>query len=374
MSRIARVEARSVRVPLPQRTGFSGRSVDDRWYTLVRVIGGDGSTGIGFCYAGSDAGMVSTMAVRELFAPVAVGADPHATAGLWERMYRLALLHGRAGSVMRALSAVDIALWDLNARTAGLPLHAYLGGLGADGVSAYASGGYYLEGKGVDGLAAEVRRYVDMGFEAVKIKVGRVPIGQDDERIEAARDVLGPGGLLMLDANNAWRDVTEALAALRVWERHDPYWIEEPFSPDDVVNHARLARRTPVLVATGEIEAGRWRHLDLLQHDAAAILQTDAAVCGGITEFMRIAHLADAFGVPMAPHWFHDLHVHLVAAVTNGAWVEFFPGEDVFNFRRLIDRQLEVIPPGRVAVPSAPGLSFDFDDVVVDRHAVDGWS
>ena len=157
-----------------------------------------------------------------------------------------------------------------------------------------------------------------------------------------------------------------------MWEASDPYWIEEPFSPDDVTSHARLAAQTPILVATGEIEAGRWRHLELLRSSAAAILQTDAAVCGGITEFLRIAHLADAFGVPIAPHWFHDLHVHLVAAISNGSWVEFFPDADVLNFRLLLDRQLEV-HDGLVTLPTGPGLGFDFDATAVDRFAVDGW-
>jgi L-alanine-DL-glutamate epimerase-like enolase superfamily enzyme len=289
-------------------------------------------------------------------------------------MYRQSILHGRAGSVMRALSAVDIALWDLNARRAGLPLHLYLGGTGMATVPAYASGGYYLEDKGVEGLMAEVESYVEMGFDAVKIKVGRTSINEDNDRIAGARSVLGADRLLMLDANNAWSHVTEAIHAIRMWEEHDPYWIEEPFSPDDIAAHAELASRTPVLVATGEIEAGRWRHRDLLEAGAAAILQTDAAVCGGITEFMRIAHMADAFGVPMAPHWFHDLHVQLVAAIGNGAWVEFFPGADVFNFRQLIDRQLEVVPRCSLLVPSDPGLAFDFDESAVDANAVDGWS
>jgi L-alanine-DL-glutamate epimerase-like enolase superfamily enzyme len=338
------------------------------------VVDVDGATGIGFCYAGSDAGSIPATAVRDLFAPLVAGRISHQTVGLWDEMYRLALLHGRTGSVMRALSAVDIALWDLNSRLAGLPLAHLLGADRIESVNAYASGGYYREGKGVPGLVAEIESYVAAGFDAVKIKVGRSSVAEDAERIAAVRAVLGPDRLLMLDANNAWRDLADAVRAMRAWERYDPYWIEEPFSPDDLVNHSRLAERTPVMVATGEIEAGRWRHLELLRSSAAAILQSDAGVCGGITEFMRIAHLADAFGVPMAPHWFHDLHVHLVAAIGNGAWVEYFPGDDVFNFRALIDRQLEVLPGGMVAVPTALGLGFGFSDDIVDRHAVDGWS
>ena len=369
---IESVAARSIRIPLAHVTSFSSRAVAERWYTLVRIVDRDGCAGIGFCYSGSDAGRLTTEAVRELLAGIVIGRGSTETSGLWQRMYDAALLHGRTGSVMRGLSAIDIALWDLNSRSVGRPLWQYLGAHTVDPVPAYASGGYYLDGKDVDGLAAEVERYVAAGFGAVKIKVGRLSVAEDARRIAAARAALGAERLLMLDANNAWRDVPAARAALRVWEASDPYWIEEPFSPDDVTSHARLAAQTPILVATGEIEAGRWRHLELLRSSAAAILQTDAAVCGGITEFLRIAHLADAFGVPIAPHWFHDLHVHLVAAISNGSWVEFFPDADVLNFRLLLDRQLEV-HDGLVTLPTGPGLGFDFDATAVDRFAVDGW-
>lgn len=372
MSIIEGVAARTVRVPLTRPASFSGRSVQERWYTLVTVTDGDGASGIGFCYGGSDAGGLATAAVRNLFAPRLTGREANQTVGLWDELYQHALLQGRTGSVMRALSAVDTALWDLNARRAGLPLSQYLGAASLETVPAYASGGYYLDGKSIDDLAAEVEGYVADGFDAVKIKVGRVPIGEDAKRIAAARSVLGGDRLLMLDANNAWRDPASALRAMRAWEEFDPLWIEEPFSPDDIVNHARLAERTPVAVATGEIEAGRWRSLDLLRSGAVSILQSDAAVCGGITEFMRIAHLADAFGVPVAPHWFHHLHMHLVAAASNGIWVEYFPDADIFNFRTLVEPQ-PVVGGGRLTLPDAPGLGFDFAADAVSRHAVDDW-
>jgi L-alanine-DL-glutamate epimerase-like enolase superfamily enzyme len=274
---------------------------------------------------------------------------------------------------MRAISALDIALWDLNARRAELPLWRYLGSQTADSVPAYASGGYYLEGKGLDGLAEEVESYVADGFGAVKIKVGRVSPREDAGRIGVAREVLGPDGILMLDANNAWKDVPTALRALRMWEEFDPYWIEEPFSPDDIASHARLSLQTPITVATGEIEAGRWRHFELLSKSAAAILQSDAAVCGGVTEFLRIAHVADAFGVPMAPHWFHDLHAHLVAAIANGMWVEVFPDAKVLNFRLLVDVQSE-IRDGRILLSDRPGLGFGLVESQVDAFAVEGWA
>jgi L-alanine-DL-glutamate epimerase-like enolase superfamily enzyme len=159
---------------------------------------------------------------------------------------------------------------------------------------------------------------------------------------------------------------------MALWEAYDPYWIEEPFSPDEIDLHARLAERTPVLVATGEIEYGRWRHQELLEKQAAAILQTDAAVCGGVTEFRRIAAMASGFGVTVCPHWFHDLHVHLVAATPNARFVEHFGDDQVLNFRNLIDRQLTV-KDGRLDLPTEPGLGFDLLDDVVDAHAVDAW-
>ena len=372
MTKIATVEARTVRIPLDAPTGFSSRLVHDRFYTLVRVTGDDGVRGIGFCYPGHAAGSLVTTAVRELLAPVYVGQDTHRVEGLWEAAYQESLLHGRAGSVIRALSAIDISLWDRNARAADLPLYKFLGGAADGVVDAYASGGYYLEGKGPEGLAAEMRGYVDAGFRAVKMKIGRLDPHEDEQRLAAVREEVGPEVVVMLDANNVWRDLPAALRALARWEPYDPYWIEEPFSPDDIDAHARLATSTRVLVATGEIEAGRWRHKELLDKEAAAILQTDAAVCGGVTEFRRIAATAASYGVPLCPHWFHDLHAQLVAATPNARMVEFFPDDAVLNFRNVVDRQLEV-RDGALVLPTEPGLGFDFDEDVVARSSERGW-
>lgn len=374
MRKIASVEARTVIIPTKHPTAFSTRKVTERHYMLVRVRDTDGAQGIGFCYVGNAGGVIASTAVRSLLAPIVVGDDPTRVRGLWEDLYAHALLHGRTGSVMRAISALDIAIWDLNARSLDLPLWQHLGHVTALTVPAYASGGYYLPGKGPAELADEARRYLDLGFEAVKIKVGRIAPAADAERIAEVRQAIGPDTLLMLDANNAWQDTPSALQALRKWEAYDPYWIEEPFGPDDIDNHARLAQSTPITVATGEIEAGRWRHKALLDGGAAAILQTDAAVCGGITEFQRIAALADSYGVAMCPHWFHDLHVHLVASIANAQFVEFFPDDAVLNFRRLLTQQLSIAEGGRLRLPDGPGLGFDLDAEAVEKYALDDWA
>jgi L-alanine-DL-glutamate epimerase-like enolase superfamily enzyme len=372
MARIQSIEARTISIPLPAVTAFATRKVAARHFTLVRLRTDDGVEGIGFCYVGSAAGKIATLAVRELLAPVLIGQDPYQVERLWESMYQESLLHGRSGSVMRAISALDIALWDRNARAAGLPLYRFLGCARTEKVPAYASGGYYLEGKTPAMLADEMRGYVEAGYRAVKMKVGRLDPAQEEERIDAVRNAIGPDVLLMLDANNAWRDLPTALEYMRCYEPYEPYWIEEPFSPDDIDNHARLAQRTTVTIATGEIEAGRWRFKELLEKEAAAILQTDAAVCGGITEFRRIAQTAASYGVTLCPHWWHDLHAHLVAATPNASYVEFFPDDRVFNFRRIIDRQLE-FRDGGLVLPTTPGLGFNFVEAEVSRYALDEW-
>ncbi len=359
MTKITAVRSHMLRIPLDHPTSFSNRTVYHRDHPVVVVECDDGQQGIGFCYAGNSNGQLVTSAVDHLFAPLLIGEDPFRVEGLWARMYQESLLHGRAGSTMRALSMLDIALWDHNARAAALPLYQLLGSFHEDTVPAYASGGYYLEGKGHEGLQQELVGYLEMGFDAVKIKVGRLSVREEASRMQAAREAVGDDIHIMLDANNAWSNLEDALRYMSAYEPSNPYWIEEPFSPDAINLHAKLAQRTGVPVATGEIEVGRWRFKDLMDQDAAMILQPDAAVLGGVTEFRRIAQTAASYGVSICPHWFHDLHRHLVAASPNATYVEFFPDDQVHNFRNLIDRQTEV-RDGRLVLPEQPGLGFEF--------------
>ncbi len=353
-------------VPLDRVTSFSTRTVSSRHYGLVKVRSRDGHEGIGFCYVGSRAGGILKSAVELLLGPLLIGQESLRTEGLWQLLYQEALLQGRAGTVMRGVSILDTALWDLNARSAGLPLHDYLGSNERESVPAYASGGYYLDGKSPADLGKELAGYVAQGFRAVKMKTGRLSPAEEEARIAAARDAIGPDVLLMLDANNAWADLPTAMDYMRRFEVYDPYWIEEPFSPDAIDLHARLAARTSITVATGEIEVGRWRFRELVDSGGAEILQADAAVCGGISEWRKIAAYADCRGVTVSPHWFHDLHAPLVAATTNARFVEFFTDDQVLNFRRLINHQLE-LRAGRVVLRQSAGLGFEFDEQAVAR-------
>jgi L-alanine-DL-glutamate epimerase-like enolase superfamily enzyme len=367
MAIIESISVATARIPLDTVTSFATRTVSARDYGLVKVRAG-GVEGIGFCYAGSSGGTLVAHAVEHLLAPILLGRDSLLVEGLWQRMFEETVLHGRAGSVMRAISILDCALWDVNSRAAKLPLYKYLGAAVERAVPAYASGGYYLEGKTPKKLGHEMAGYAKAGFRAVKMKVGRLSPKEEQARVKAAREAIGPEVELMLDANNAWRDLPTAMRYMERFELYDPYWIEEPFFPDDIDNHARLAKLTRVMVATGEIGTGRWHFKEILDKGAAQILQTDALVCGGISEWRRIAATAASYGVTVCPHWFHDLHAHLVAATPNARYVEFFPDDQVLNFRRLVDKQLKV-EKGMLILPATPGLGFNFDERAVARYA-----
>src|SRR6202795_3947971 len=207
VARIASVSVCNVCVPLDRVTSFATRTVKVRHYCLVKIRSSDGAEGLGYCYAGNSAGNIVRSAVQELLAPMLIREDSTRVEGLWEEMYREALLQGRTGSVMRALSALDIALWDLNARSAEMPLYKYMGHWAKDRVPAYASGGYYVEGQTPQKVAEELASYVSQGFKAVKIRVGLLSPALEEDRIRAAREAIGPAVHLMLDANNAWTDL-----------------------------------------------------------------------------------------------------------------------------------------------------------------------
>jgi L-alanine-DL-glutamate epimerase-like enolase superfamily enzyme len=191
-------------------------------------------------------------------------------------------------------------------------------------------------------------------------------------KIAAVRAAIGPEVELFTDANNAWPDATAAIRAIRRWEEYDLGWVEEPNPPDELAAHAAVAAAVEPPIATGEIHQTRWDFQHILDLAAAAILQPDAAVCGGITEFRRIAALAAGRGVTVAPHWLADLHVHLVAATPNATWVEFFPDTEVLNLMEVFQTRLEVCEAG-LAVPQEPGHGVVLDDAAVERYSRDGW-
>ncbi len=370
--RITDVQSAVLSIPLQTPTAFATTLVTAREYVVVWVQTDEGLRGLGFTVGGRYAGeghLIHT-AIQHNLKHLILGENPFAVERLWERMFQTTLLMGRRGAVIRAISALDIALWDIIAKAAGQPLSQLLGGY-RDEVPAYASGGYYREGKGLDGLGAEMRRYMDMGFTSVKMKIGRLDPHEDAERVRVAREVVGPGVRLAADANNAWSDAATAIRAARMLEKYDIWWLEEPVMPDNIPASAEVAAALDIPIATGEIEATRWGFRDLLERHAADILQPDATVAGGITEWMKIAHMAACWDIPVAPHWMANLHVHLLAAVPNGLTVEFFVlEEDVLNFERIVREPLQPVK-GMIQVPQKPGHGVELEDRAVARYRIE---
>lgn len=362
--KIAAVRSVPISIPLAVPTAFSTRLITAREFAVVRIETDEGIAGVGYAYGSS---LIHNV-IETSLTPLLIGQDALAVERLWERMFRDTLLLGRQGVVMRAISAVDIALWDIVGKAAGQPLYKLLGGY-RDEVPAYASGGYYREGKGLRELAAEFERYVERGFRAVKMKVGGSP-KDDIERVRAVRDAIGPDVSLAVDANNAFPDAASAIRWARGVEKYDIWWFEEPVMPDNLAAGREIAAAIDIPVATGELEGNRYSFRNILEEKAADILQPDVGVVGGISEWLKVAHMAAAWDLAIAPHWFWDVHAHLVAATANSIIVEYFYlDEDVFNTDRIMKAPMVPVD-GKLHLPQKPGLGIEIDDAAVERYRI----
>jgi L-alanine-DL-glutamate epimerase-like enolase superfamily enzyme len=374
---IGTVRARAVAIPLERATRMATRVLHERHYLLVEITTSD-ATGTGYAYAGTSGGPLLAKAVDDLLEPVLRDTDPNDITGLWERMYQETLLAGRRGALLRAISAVDIALWDLRAKRCGAPLTVLLGGSTDRRVPAYASGGYYRPDDGPydEVVSAEIEANRRAGFTDHKIKVGGLPLEQDVARVAAAIEAVGEHGRLALDANNAYRSVGEALRAGRAFERaageRGLWWFEEPLSPDNIAGHAELARTLRTPVATGEIHQTRWEFAQLIEARAANPLQPDVGVLGGVSEWLRVAHTADSFGLQVAPHWHANVHAPLAAAVPNVLAIEHFElGKDIYNFERLVTPETRLpVRDGVAHLSNRPGIGVEFDEAAVAEYEV----
>lgn len=318
---------------------------------LVKVETDEGVTGVGI---GALGGIVQ--AAIDHYTPELIGEDPLNVERLWHKLW-VPKLTGRRGMTTRAISAIDIALWDLRAKVAGMPLYKLLGGF-RDRVPTYIAGGYYEEGKGLDGLAQEMVDNVEMGARAIKMKVGALSLREDAERVKVVREAIGPDVKLMVDANCAYR-LYEAVQFAHRIEDYDPFWFEEPIAPDDYEGHRRLVESTPIPIATGENEYTRYGFRDLITRGAVPILNADAIICGGVTEFMKIAHLAQAHDVDIAPHGPQEIHIHLVAALSNGLILEFYRDTVDPMWGKIYHHTLRLNADGTVSPPDVPGIGID---------------
>ena len=329
----------------------------DSGLNVVKIDTDEGITGIGFAGGLTDDGEMSR-SVANHFRQLVVGSDPFDTERIWDDLWQPKLV-GRRGVTTRVISAIDIALWDIKGKACNLPVYKLLGGF-SDSVPVYIAGGYYEEGKGLEELAAEMEESVSMGADAIKMKIGGAAINEDVERVRVVREAVGPDVKLMVDANCAYR-YHEAIVIARKMEKYDIFWFEEPVNPDDYRGHQLVAQATSIPIATGENEYTRYGFRDLIENRCAAILMPDALIMGGITEFMKVAALAQAHDLPLAPHGNQDVHVHLVAAIPNGLITEYYRGSTDPMWDKMFKEPL-LVEDGRLRPPARPGLGIELND------------
>ena len=390
--KIRDVRTISVEYTLPRPVFDANYTMASKPALLVEVETDTGLLGLGeAAHFGGPLVSTATVIEQEL-RPYLLGQDPRETERLWELMHRRAYKHARGGIVIAAISGVDIALWDLRGKLAGMPLWRLLGGYRRR-VPAYATGGFYAEGKGVRELADEMRAYCRHGFRAVKLKVGRnsgiegsplramadrgvceVSLAEDLARVRAVREAIGPDVRLMVDANGAW-DVPTAVRMGRLLEELDVYWFEEPVWPDDLAGSAEVAAKVAIPIAGYETcSYGTVSFRDYIAARAVHFVQPDVAWAGGLTETLKIAHLAQAANLPLAPH-IHGSAVavaaaaHLLGAVRNGSMAEMvFPAHPLMG--DLAREPLVVDGAGEIDLGERPGLGIELDPDAVKRYRV----
>ncbi len=383
--KITNIRVDQVSVPLARPYWMSLEPYTTASELIVRIDTDDGLTGIGEIHGRPLAQIAAIL--RETFAPLLIGADPMEHERHWAAMF--AYTHTRAGAtlsfadgqphfgsgakpqIMAAIAGIDIALWDLKGKVCGQSVSKLLGA-SRTAVPCYASGGYYGPDGEADiaGLVAETSGYVNLGFQAVKMKVGGLALSEDVERVAAVREAIGPDVGLMLDANVAY-DVPAAIAAARAYEPFAITWFEEPVHwYDGVFGLAQVAATTSIPIASGESELHRWGCRDLILHGGIRLMQFDATRAGGVTEWLRIAAYAACHGILMAPHHDPQIHGHVLAAVPNGHIQEVFPNpaRDPL-WADLFIGQPE-ITDGVMHVPDRPGFGFDLHPDGLARFGV----
>jgi L-alanine-DL-glutamate epimerase-like enolase superfamily enzyme len=318
----------------------------------VRLRDADGAEGTGYTFTvGRNGGAIDSVLTREITELMA-GEDADTIERLWQKAWWALHYGGRGGPTVLALSAFDMALWDLKARRAKLPLWRLLGGYDPR-VPCYA-GGIDLD-LPLDALLRQTDDNLAKGFRAIKMKVGRKNLFEDVERVAAMRQHLGQAFPLMVDANMKW-GVDEAIRAARALQPFDLTWLEEPTIPDDPAGHARIVREGGLPIAAGENLRTLWEFKLYIAGNGVTYPEPDVTNCGGVTPFMKIAHLAEAFNLPVTSHGAHDVTVHLLAACPNRSYLEAHG----FGLERYIAEPLQ-IEDGAALAPERPGHGIEFD-------------
>jgi len=362
MSKIERIEIQMVDLKPKVKRVDAIQSFVSQETPIVRIFDTDGAVGTGYSYTIGSGGPAVVELIARTLAPALIGRNPAQIEKLWKELLFLTHATSVGAITSLALAAIDTALWDLRCVKASLPLHLLAGGA-QDRVRLYTTEGGWLHlDKGA--LVEDALRAKESGFAGAKLKIGR-PVHEDVDRLQAVRAAVGQGFEIFTDANQAF-NVDEAVRRARRYEELDIGWLEEPLTADDLNGHIRLCQSTSIPVAIGESLYSPLHFREYLQHDACSIVQVDVARIGGITPWLKTAHLAETFNVAVCPHFLMELHVALACAVPNGRWLEYIP-----QLESLTTAGLEISEG--YAVPSpAPGLGIAWDFGKIERLSGDG--
>lgn len=333
---------------------FTGRQkpMTEVHFLFAEIQTLDGHSGIGFSYSKRAGGPAQFAHAKEVGRNL-IGEDPNDIDRLYVKLLWAGASVGRSGVAVQALAAIDVCLWDLKAKRAGLPLSKLIGAH-RDAVRTYNTSGGFLNAP-LEQILDNAAKARENGIGGIKIKVGHPDHHVDFKRLTAMWELLGDDFPLMVDANQQW-DRPTAMRMCRDMEEFDLTWIEEPLDCHDYTGHAELARRIDTPIATGEMLTSVEEHRQLIDAGSCDILQPDAPRIGGVTQFLKLSHLAEAAGLQIAPHFSMEIHSHLAATYPIEPWVEHFDWLDP-----LFNERME-IKDGRMIVSERPGLGITLSD------------
>jgi D-arabinonate dehydratase len=359
---IDRVDVTLLRVPFadPPKIGFI--AVDNRELVVVEITTRSGLTGMGYLQLLGGGLATIGRCIEEMIAPRLIGRDATEIEGIGAELWKSTYMVGRMGVTQFAISAIDIALWDLVGKHAGLPLHRLWGSSRTE-IPAYGSGCW--RGLGGAGMIEKAETYVDQGFGAIKMQVGHLyDRHQDARHVADMRAALGPEVEILVDANMAFT-TDDAIHLGRALGESDIYWLEEPVVAEDFAGYRRVAQALDMRIVGGENHFTRHDLRPLIEAPEIPILQPDV-MRGGLTEMRKIAAMAEAHGKTLAPHLFHELMVQVLASIPNAHWAEYLDFLD--------DLWVEPVLPqaGHLTVPERPGHGLAFKPDVLKSYVVDG--
>jgi L-alanine-DL-glutamate epimerase-like enolase superfamily enzyme len=362
MTRIAAVEILRIDLPPPVPRSDAIQSFVTQETPMVRITCDDGSQGSGYSYTIGSGGSSVVALLRDHLAPRLVGRDPAEIEAIWRDLLFATHATTVGAITSLALAAIDTALWDWRCRRDGQPLWKAAGGA-KQRIPVYTTEGGWLH-MGTETIVRETVAAKEAGFRGAKVKVGLPHVSDDVARLKAVRAAVGDGFEIMVDANQCFT-LSEALRRAPRYAELGIAWFEEPLPADDITGHARLAAASEVPIAVGESLYSPSQFAAYVQQGAASILQVDVARIGGITPWLKVAHLAETFNLAVCPHFLMELHVSLTGAAPSAAWVEYIPQLDTVASSRM------TIEDGHALVPDAPGLGIEWLWPEIERRAVE---